>query len=200
MTFGVEQHGQPRRLLVALMLAVLAVVVGVGVGVDAHASSPAGQVAGTRVAAHELLAGPVVAASGAVLAGQGRATTTARPDVAIGSRVAPNTTRDLCKAPRTGDYDGQLARGWIPDETFAVRPPDFGPDEPVGDSVFFTLNEPRARSIAAGPLYDGRLIAVSIPADFLDSCDGPNDFDDDEDVQVPFNLLPILNTFPRRPA
>lgn len=61
-------------------------------------------------------------------------------------------------------------------------------------------NEARARSVASGPLYDGRLIAVSVPDDFLGSCDGPNDFDDNQDVQVPFSLLPILNTFPRRPA
>ncbi|MGH6997273.1 MAG: hypothetical protein ACREEO_03715 [Phenylobacterium sp.] len=91
MTFSVERLEQPRRLLVALVAAVLAVVVGVGVGVDARASSPAGQVAGTRVAAHELLAAPVVAASGDVLAGEGRGTTTRAPDLVSGSRVAPNT-------------------------------------------------------------------------------------------------------------
>ncbi|MBW3613905.1 MAG: hypothetical protein KY439_01160 [Actinobacteria bacterium] len=91
MTSGVEQHQQHRRLLVALVVAVLAVVVGVGVGVDAHASSSRGQVAGTRVAAHELLAGPVVAASEDVLAGEGRRTTTGAADLVVGSRVAPNT-------------------------------------------------------------------------------------------------------------
>jgi hypothetical protein len=71
------------------VLAVLALVVGVGVGVDAHASSSGGQVAGTRVAAHELLAGPVVAASEDIAAGEGRRTTTRAADVATGLRVAP---------------------------------------------------------------------------------------------------------------
>lgn len=90
-TSGVERLEQHRRLLVALLIAVLALVVGVGVGVDAHASSPGGEVAGTRVKAHDLLAGPVVAAVEDVLAGEGRRPTTQALDVAIGSRVAPNT-------------------------------------------------------------------------------------------------------------
>lgn len=91
MTPAVERPAHHRRLLVALIAAVLALVVGIGAGVDAHASTAAGQVAGTRVAAHELLAGPVVAASEDIAAGEGRRTTTLAPDVATGLRVAPNT-------------------------------------------------------------------------------------------------------------
>ena len=113
MTSGVEQHGQPRRLFVALVAAVLALVVGVGVGVDAHASSSGGQVAGTRVATHELLAGPVVAASGDVLAGEGRRTTTPAADVAIGSRVAPQATPTT-----TGGCDGEA---WVIGESWEGR-------------------------------------------------------------------------------
>ena len=74
------------------------------------------------------------------------------------------------------------------------------PEESSSGTLFFTLNESRARSIAAGPAYDGRVIAVAIPPDFLNDCEGPDDFSDDGDVQVPFELLPILNAFPRRPA
>lgn len=88
MSTSVEQHPQHRRLLVTLVAAVLTFVVGVGVSVDAHASTAGGQVPGSRVAAHDHPARPVVAASEDVLAGQGRRTTTPQPDVAIGSRVA----------------------------------------------------------------------------------------------------------------
>lgn len=86
-TSGLERLEHDRQLLVALAAAVLALVVGIGAA--AHASSPASQVSGTRVAAHVLLAGPVVAASEDVSAGEGRRTTTRTADVAIGSRVPP---------------------------------------------------------------------------------------------------------------
>jgi hypothetical protein len=91
MSPAVEHREHHRRFLVAVVLSVLALVVGVGVSVDAHASSSGGQVAGTRVAGQELLAGPVVAASENITPGEGRRTTTLQLDVAIGSRVAPNT-------------------------------------------------------------------------------------------------------------
>lgn len=123
----VEHH---RRLLVAVVLAVLALVVGVGVGVDAHASSSGGQVAGTRVAAHELVAGPVVAASDKIAPGESRWSTTDATDDAIGSRVAPQTAgraagladdgvnvipssgRTFVGTPRGAVYD--IPEGWEP--------------------------------------------------------------------------------------
>lgn len=95
MTSGVEQHPQRRRPLVALVLAVVALVVGVGVGVDAHASTAGGQVAATRVEVNEVTAGPVVAVSEDIAAGEGRRTTTHALDVAIGSRVAPRATSTI---------------------------------------------------------------------------------------------------------
>lgn len=112
MSTALEQHPRHRRLLVALVTAVAALVIGVAVGVDAPGSSSGGQVAGTRVAAHELLAGPVVAAFEDIAPGEDRRTTTRAVDVAIGSRVAPQTADDLVDlaspARRTHILDGEV--------------------------------------------------------------------------------------------
>lgn len=98
----VESREHHRRLLAAVVTAVLALVVGVGAGVDAHASTQPALVAGTRVAAHEASAGSFVEVDDAALAGGGRRTTTSAAEVVVGSRVAPRSTTgvadDLCRA------------------------------------------------------------------------------------------------------
>ena len=137
MTFGVERLEHPRRLLVALITAVLALVVAVGAGVDAHASTAGGQVAGNAVAAHELLAGPVVAASEDIAAGEGRRTTTLAPDDATGSRVAPQTARALPPADVAviGKYDDLM--------TTTLRPGE----RTLLDQLTPSLGSPRANYI-----------------------------------------------------
>jgi hypothetical protein len=120
MTTSVEQHGQPRQLLVALLAAVLALVVGVGVGVDAPASSTSTQVAGSRVAAHELLAGPVVAAVEDIAPGESRRTTTQAVDVAMGSRVAPNTASPSAFS-RTEALSGRASSRQVSEMADAMR-------------------------------------------------------------------------------
>lgn len=82
-------------LLVTVLLAVLAIAVGPAGRVDTQASTTAGQVAGTRVRVHNPAQQAVVAASGDVLAGQGRAATTPAAKEVVGSRVAPRTAGSL---------------------------------------------------------------------------------------------------------
>lgn len=86
-------------VVVALVLALTGIAVAVNGGVDhtqsavtasvdQAASSPAGQIAGTRVSAHDHHAAAGVAAPHDVLAGQGRAATTLAAKEVVGSRIA----------------------------------------------------------------------------------------------------------------
>ena len=164
MTFGVERLEHHRRLLVALVLAIAALVVGVGVGVVAHASSSGGQVAGTRVAAHKLAAGPVVAASEDVLAGEGRGTTTLAADVAIGSRVAPNTASGPVRfRPPPGATADEIAqvRAYVDGCNAALCAGQLSPTGRVSTSGALRADASRAaaaeraRAAAAGSPYSG---------------------------------------------
>lgn len=102
-------------LLVTVLLAVLAIAVGPAGRVDTQASTTAGQVAGTRVRVHNPAQQAVVAASGDVLAGQGRAATTPAAKEVVGSRVAPQTTGLADDWWRVSNVGGNRAGTLVPE-------------------------------------------------------------------------------------
>lgn len=104
----------------------------------------------------------------------------------------------LYRAPRSGKTMLQLSEGWTPDVTFAVVPPGFTPGEMLSETIFLTMSLARARSLADRHSFDGRVLAVEVDDGFLENCIGPDPDDDDADIQVPFEHLEVLNSYPRR--
>ncbi|MGH9223342.1 MAG: hypothetical protein ACRD2W_06060 [Acidimicrobiales bacterium] len=152
------------RVVVALTLGLTGIVAFVGIAA-----------AQNRVAARDQPAAVVVAASGDVLAGQGRATTTPQPVLVVGSRVAPQTTPttvgDDCdedfvsiyKAPPSGMGSVWLNRGF--------RASDF-PGSPGGypdGNAYFAKDRAIAESFERLDGYRDGIIAVHIPRQDYDA-------------------------------
>jgi len=114
--------------------------------------------------------------------------------------MSSSPTVTLYRAPRLGRTEGQLEQGWIPDVTFAVVPPGFTQGEQLSRTIFLTTNPVRASALANLDGFDGTIIAITVDLTFLDLCELPDPEDEDEDLQVPFEHLAVLNAFPRRLA